>query len=80
LENTKLFSNNTGEAKCFFRYGLGDTRTFVVSPENVHRLSAAIFTLAGDDAALVALGGREASGKTCRPMPGDSKQTPRGLP
>jgi hypothetical protein len=74
LGNTKLFSNNTGEAKCFFRYGLGDTRTFVVSPENVHRLSAAIFTLAGDDAALVALGGREASGKTCRPMPGDSKQ------
>jgi len=74
LGNTKLFSNNTGEAKCFFRYGLGDTRTFAVSPENVHRLSAAIFTLAGDDAALVALGGREASGKTCRRMPGDSKQ------
>lgn len=74
LGKTKLFSNNTGEAKCFFRYGLGDTRTFVVSPENVHRLSAAIFTLAGDDAALVALGGRQASGKTCRPMPGESKQ------
>lgn len=74
LGNTKLFSNNTGEAKCFFRYGLGDTRTFVVSPENVHRLSAAIFTLAGDDAALVALGGRVASGKTCRTMPGDTKQ------
>jgi hypothetical protein len=75
LGKTKLFSNNTGEAKCFFRYGLGDTRTFAVSPENVHRMSAAIFTLAGDDAALVALGGRQASGKTCRPMPASgSKQ------
>lgn len=74
LGNTKLFSNNTAEAKCFFRYGLGNTRTFVVSPENVHRLSAAIFNLAGDDAALVALGGRVASGKTCRSMPGDAKQ------
>lgn len=74
MGNTKLFSNNTAEAKCFFRYGLGDTRTFVVSPENVHRLSAAIFTLAGDDAALVALGGRVASGKTCRLLPGDKKQ------
>jgi hypothetical protein len=74
IGNTKLFSNNTAEAKCFFRYGLGDTRTFVVSPETVHRLSAAIFTLAGDDAALVALGGRVASGKTCRLLPGDKKQ------
>jgi len=69
LGNTKLFSNNAGEAECFFRYGLGDANTFKVGTDTIHSLSAAAFTLAGDDFALPALGGMKASGRTCREIP-----------
>jgi hypothetical protein len=69
LGNTKLFSNNAGEAGCFFRYGLGDANTFKVGTDTIHSLSAAAFTLAGDDFALPALGGMKASGRTCREIP-----------
>jgi len=69
LGNTRLFSNNTTEARCFFRYGLADMDTFKVSPETVHKLGGAIFTLAGDDDALTALGGQVAGGRTCRELP-----------
>ena len=71
LGNTKLFSNNTAEAACFFRYGLGDTETFKVSWETVKKMSGTLFTLAGDDLALTALGGRPSLGKTCRSIPGN---------
>lgn len=69
LGSTKLFSNNTGEAACFYRYGLGDTATFKVSADLVEKMSGALFTLAGDDSALVALGGRACLGRTCRSIP-----------
>lgn len=74
LGNTKLFSNNTTEAGCFFRYGLGDADTFKVSAELVQKMSGAIFTLAGDDLALTALGGRPSVGRTCRGIPGGRKK------
>lgn len=76
LGNTKLFSNNTAEAGCFYRYGLGESDTFKVSAESVERMSGALFTLAGDDLALPALGGRPSLGRTCRPIPSnrDGKQ------
>ncbi len=69
LGNTKLFSNNAGEAECFFRYGQGDAHTFKVGTDTIHSLAAAAFTLAGDDFALPALGGKRASGRTCREIP-----------
>jgi len=70
LGNTKLFSNNTAEAGCFFRYGLGEAETFKVSAELVEKMAGALFTLAGDDLALTALGGRPSVGRTCRGIPG----------
>jgi hypothetical protein len=73
LGNTKLFSNNTAEAGCFYRYGLGDSDTFKVSAESAERMSGALFTLAGDDLALRALGGRPSLGRTCRPIPSSRK-------
>lgn len=73
LGNTKLFANNTTEAECFFRYGLGDSNTFKTTAGRVRELSAALFTLAGDDLALPALGGKVATGRTCREMPSQRK-------
>jgi len=73
LGNTKLFANNASDAECFLRYGLGDSRTFGVSPETVHKMSAAVFTLAGDDLALPVMGGQVASGRTCRAIPPQRK-------
>jgi hypothetical protein len=70
LGNTRLFSNNTAEAGAFFRYGLGEAETFKVSADLAEKMSGAIFTLAGDDLALVALGGRASVGRTCRDIPG----------
>lgn len=74
LGNTKLFSNNTSEAGCFFRYGLGDANTFKVSAQLVQKMAGAIFTLAGDDLALTALGGRPSVGRTCRGIPSGRKK------
>jgi hypothetical protein len=71
LGNTKLFSNNTVEAGCFYRYGLGDSETFKVSAESAETMSGALFTLAGDDLALSALGGKPSLGRTCRAIPGN---------
>lgn len=71
LGSTKLFSNNTTEAGCFYRYGLGDAETFKMSADLAGKMSGAIFTLAGDDLALPALGGRPSVGRTCRAIPGN---------
>jgi hypothetical protein len=76
LGNTKLFSNNTAEAGCFYRYGLGESDTFKVSAESTERMSGALFTLAGDDLALPALGGRPSLGRTCRPIPSSREGKP----
>jgi hypothetical protein len=71
IGNTRLFSNNTTEANCFYRYGLGDTETIKTSSETAEKMAGALFTLAGDDLALIALGGRPSVGKTCRGIPGN---------
>ena len=37
LGNTKLFSNNTAEAGCFYRYGLGEGETFKMAADLAER-------------------------------------------
>jgi len=76
LGNTRLFSNNTTEANCFYRYGLGDTETIKTSSETAEKMAGALFTLGGDDMALIALGGRPSVGKTCRSIPGNRGDKP----
>ncbi len=76
LGNTRLFSNNTAEADCFFRYGLGETETFKVSADWVEKMAGELLHVRGDDLALVALGGRPSVGRTCRGIPGKHKGKP----
>lgn len=76
LGNTRLFSNNTTEANCFYRYGLGDTEIIKTSSETAEKMAGALFTLAGDDLALIALGGQPSVGKTCRGIPGNRGDKP----
>jgi hypothetical protein len=59
LGNVRLFSNNTSEAACFFRYGLGGSDTFKVSKEAAQRMAGALLQLASDDRL----------NKTCRAIP-----------
>ena len=59
LGNVRLFSNNTSEAACFFRYGLGGPDTFKVSKEEAQRMAGALLQLASDDR----------FNKTCRAIP-----------
>lgn len=59
LGNVRLFSNNTSEAPCFLRYGLGRSKTFKVSKETAQRMAGALLQLASDDRL----------NKTCRPIP-----------
>jgi hypothetical protein len=61
LGNVRLFSNNTSEAACFFRYGLGGSDTFKVSKEAAQRMAGALMLLASDDRLY----------KTCRAIPGN---------
>ena len=49
LSSSILFSNNTDEAECFFRYGLGKANTFKVGERVVLRMSGALSYLAGYD-------------------------------
>lgn len=63
LGNVILFSNNTNEAGCFYRYGLGGSDTFPVSEQLANRMSGALLTLAHEDQV----------GKTCRGLPGLQK-------
>jgi hypothetical protein len=59
LGNVRLFSNNTSEAACFFRYGLGGSETFKVSKELARRMAGALLRLGSDDRL----------NKTCRAIP-----------
>jgi hypothetical protein len=59
LGNVRLFSNNTEEAGCFFRYGLGGSKTFKVSKAMAQRMAGALLQLASDDHLH----------KTCRGIP-----------
>ncbi|MBM3840406.1 MAG: hypothetical protein FJ398_21070 [Verrucomicrobia bacterium] len=59
LGNVRLFANNTSEAACFFRYGLGGSETFKVSKETAQQMAGALLQLASDDRL----------NKTCRPIP-----------
>jgi hypothetical protein len=59
LGNVRLFSNNTSEAACFFRYGLGGSETFKLSKAAAQRMAGALLQLASDDRL----------NKTCRPIP-----------
>ena len=61
LGNVRLFSNNTSEAACFFRYGLGGSDTFKVSKETAQRMAGALMQLASDDGL----------NKTCCAIPGN---------
>lgn len=60
LGNVRLFSNNTNEASCFFRYGLGGSTTFKVSKATAQRMAGALLHVASDDR----------MDKTCRAIPG----------
>jgi len=64
LGNVVLFSNNTKEAPCQFRYGLGGTLTFKVSRDRPAQMNDAIRLLAGP----------KMDGKTCRAIPGNQTE------
>lgn len=49
LPSSFLFSNNTDEAGCFFRYGLGKADTFKVGQDVFLRMAGALSHLAGYD-------------------------------
>jgi hypothetical protein len=49
LPSSFLFSNNTDDAGCFFRYGLGKADTFKVGQDVFLRISGALSHLAGYD-------------------------------
>jgi hypothetical protein len=49
LKSSLLFSNNTDEAECFFRYGLGKADTFKVGEDVFLKIGAALAFLAGHD-------------------------------
>jgi hypothetical protein len=59
LGNVRLFSNNTDEAQCFFRYGLGGSNTFNVSKLTAQRMAGALRQLASEDQL----------NRTCRAIP-----------
>ena len=63
LGNVLLFSNNTKEAHCFPRYGLGGSETFKVSKATAQRMAGALLQLASDDRL----------NKTCRAIPGNRR-------
>jgi len=59
LGNVRLFSNNSGEAKCLARYGLGSSETFPMDVDLAQRMAGA----------LEYLGSEENLSKTCRAVP-----------
>ena len=63
LGDVQLFANNTKEAECFFRYGLGGSETFKVAKTTAQRMADALFQLASDDRL----------GKTCRGIPSNRR-------
>lgn len=63
LGPVRIFSNNTTEAKCFARYGLGKSDTFTVSAEMAQSMAGALEYL-GNEAQLE---------KTCSAIPGSRK-------
>ncbi len=64
LGNVCLFSNNTQEAECLSRYGLGGSATFKVSTTNASLFSDALLTIAGEERRNI----------TCRSIPGNKSK------